>query len=1245
MVGRERERDTPSARSPNDADWDRNGRRVAHSATERGTPFRSRTAWDRMDPSSSSSTPRRNWDDPPRDRSRADSNWSYKPRPDFRQGRKVGRNDQRYHDFDRTGRTDRTDGRESNTFFESSSQASHGRSSRNTPSALDYSEPITNRSVPPRRGSRWDVGPLDEHESKKLTSPPAPRNEDVSHRNSYSAESAKRTDEMDVSNSTKSENDVSYDAKRDVADPTTSGTNKAEALNQRSSPRSTKEAESTSTDLSHVMHDTSTSLQADAQSPSETKASHTKPEGVTSDTQSGLSRDLSPLHHAPSEQLPTDSQQEQDMLSSSRPAHESAFHSDQAEFRTNDTATGIVTDDNEHNERSKSSPPLTAKAPTPSATGSSALSRSLKTSSGVEEDTIEREILATEQILQAAEHASHKVPNEDTEQAVHEQTISNPTTHTQIEADMNETATNAPEPNAISVVSVAKQVFAAGKPLSDQIQGIFLENQRQVQLNEATSTALALTCAQTQLDDNKVPMEILEQDAQERRDAREAKESILRAEYRRMHTAWNRYCRHLDRVYERRKEQRRAMSGATQDDDNQAASTPALFGTPTPARGSRRGVSGSGDAVRSEAEFLEILASLENAEMQDPSARAARTAATIPDMHVRVIGDPMLIDYDDGYVADFGKMYFSGFDPDVWSEEEREIFAKRYALYPKQFGQIARGLPHKTAQQCVVYYYLHKRLPGYDFKVFGTKGRERKRKGRRPKKAKGSALMADIAAGSEAQRDPEELAESDKVNKRRNEEDANVIQQEPSAISPSNNSKRARLEPSRKVSPTSIISKTDPNSSVEDAAAGLSQLAQASEPRPTPAPQWETDRELAAAEALEALAGTTPSSNKKRVRKPKKEEDSSDARGRSRGPHWSMTERAEFLRLLALHGKDWVALAASFPSKTAAQTRNFFARHANESSHFQAAVNLAVNNAQLPLEERSNSAVKSVNDWYNTLSEDVQSSIDGWPADLASFTEVDAAKSLSVSHDDDETDDEANGSESLTAATPGQEAPGSIQGRSMRSPFVQYRSAGASSSLAHSGPQRASIPTPAYSARYEPGASSTRSTPQTSPTAMPSARGMPDGIAYGYPTNTYAQTYREGYDRYSMFAYPGAYRPEYAAHRDERPYEPVYSENSSERRLPQAYESSSHNPNTQTGPIYPPLSRSQSPMRSRSPISLRPSSAERKQGPYPRANYLQTHAESQERPDAYYEAPRPIRRSPYPQGPNYGYFTSPRPDH
>ena len=240
----------------------------------------------------------------------------------------------------------------------------------------------------------------------------------------------------------------------------------------------------------------------------------------------------------------------------------------------------------------------------------------------------------------------------------------------------------------------------------------------------------------------------------------------LKKQYRSINEDWKLHCSRLDRSAERREMLRRPPV-------NTPAGTPGAFGVEdsssgggagggggllgvslTTGRANRRsaqagGFAGFGDAVRSEAEFLEILASLENADMQDPNMRAARTTATAPDMYIDPDSDHLVkLRYDDvnGFVADPIAYYFDDFDPDVWSEEEKAIFARRYALWPKQFGKIAQALPHKTPAQCVRYYYLNKKVPGNDFKALAAaRNRERKRKARvKPKKAKGSALMADL---------------------------------------------------------------------------------------------------------------------------------------------------------------------------------------------------------------------------------------------------------------------------------------------------------------------------------------------------------------------------------------------------------------------------------------------------------------------------------------------------------------------
>ncbi|WFD33085.1 DNA-binding protein snt1 [Malassezia sp. CBS 17886] len=514
-----------------------------------------------------------------------------------------------------------------------------------------------------------------------------------------------------------------------------------------------------------------------------------------------------------------------------------------------------------------------------------------------------------------------------------------------------------------------------------------------------------------------------------------SKIAFLRDEYRAQYRAWLKYCERLGQVYERREQQRHASQTGAGDGDappaNGSVLAPALATPASTSRTHRRGAGPTGfsDTVRSEAEFLEILASLENAEMQDPVARAARTAATIPDMVLRADRDEARTrvrawDDDNGYMADSMKTYFGGFDPDVWSEEETATFARHFAQHPKQFGRIAAALPHKTMQQCVAYYYLHKHQDGCRFKELGAaRSRERKRKAKPRKKAKGSALLTDLASSAIDDADTDdrptdaETPAAPKTAKRGRSEDHGAAVPMSGAVE----TPRPRTTSAKRAkSAARSVRRADSGDDVEPD----DDVPHDSYPAPpSDAQQTEMARDLAAAEALEALAGIATPTRDAQEKKPRAraggaKKSARDGRGeevksRSRGPHWSMTERAQFLRLLALHGKDWTALAAALPPKTAAQTRNFFARHASESTHFQSAAALAVQNAALPWEQRVKAAVAFVNAWYMALPDDAKSTIAGWPVDVAeshaAFLPQCAVVPADMSADDDETDDEDAG--------------------------------------------------------------------------------------------------------------------------------------------------------------------------------------------------------------------------------------------
>lgn len=499
-------------------------------------------------------------------------------------------------------------------------------------------------------------------------------------------------------------------------------------------------------------------------------------------------------------------------------------------------------------------------------------------------------------------------------------------------------------------------------PLTEQhVQQLMRENRDIVQsLREPASLAeTKAAAAPIQADPDAVHDHIHAQ-VQARERAYQAKLQALRAEYRAKHKAWTEYCHKLDQMYEQR-----AQRGASAAEEGPMAGS-SVLATPASRSFRRGGVGGGfGDVVRSEAEFQEILASLENAEMQDPAVRAARTSATVPDMDLR---EPRVLDNDNGYVADPVHFYFHCFDPDVWSEEEKAIFARRYVLYPKQFGRIAEKLPHKTAKQCVAFYYLHKHLEGYKALLHARHRERRKKSKSRPSKSKGSALMADIAAT-----DPE-LADDDKhaTPKRR-----------PDEAPPK--PKRAKAPPKPK--------------------------RESESERPAAETETASERDLAAAEALEALAGLAAPARPESKKRKARSKDGEEPKSRSRGPHWSMTERAEFLRLLATYGKDWHALSASFPAKTPAQTRNFFARHASESEHFQEAAALAQKHAQMSWDDKAQAALAFVQQWYESLPDGaVKASITGWPAPghppPPPPKEPGSPVQEPVPADDDETDEE-----------------------------------------------------------------------------------------------------------------------------------------------------------------------------------------------------------------------------------------------
>lgn len=213
------------------------------------------------------------------------------------------------------------------------------------------------------------------------------------------------------------------------------------------------------------------------------------------------------------------------------------------------------------------------------------------------------------------------------------------------------------------------------------------------------------------------------------RDERRGQKMVqLRRQYKARNEDWNAHCRRLDRIKDKVHRRQPTATPSAPSIDQSGLPFYAELVTPGPSivgggRANRRNAN-YGDAVRSEAEFLEILASLETADMHDPDIRATRTAAVVPDI---VIDDSerrdlLVLEDDRRRVSNPVEFYDLRAPLDVWTEEEVQIFCKRFSQHPKQFGKIAADLPEKSTAQAVLFYYRMKNTIGESSSTLGHMG-------------------------------------------------------------------------------------------------------------------------------------------------------------------------------------------------------------------------------------------------------------------------------------------------------------------------------------------------------------------------------------------------------------------------------------------------------------------------------------------------------------------------------------------
>jgi hypothetical protein len=203
----------------------------------------------------------------------------------------------------------------------------------------------------------------------------------------------------------------------------------------------------------------------------------------------------------------------------------------------------------------------------------------------------------------------------------------------------------------------------------------------------------------------------------------ELKVERLQREYAKLDKEWD---SHKSRITAQNEEVTRQLD---------AISNPATAQEPKPGgRKTRRGFVEQDHELMGfrdgdEEALAKALKAIEQMMESDPTQRALKTEAIVPDMEL----DPdiwrLAYNDDNSLVLDPITFYEhgKGEKPGEWTDDEERKFRKLYAAYPKQFGDIAKGLPGKTAAQCVKHYYLTKKKR--PFKEGASKNAQRQASG------------------------------------------------------------------------------------------------------------------------------------------------------------------------------------------------------------------------------------------------------------------------------------------------------------------------------------------------------------------------------------------------------------------------------------------------------------------------------------------------------------------------------------
>lgn len=341
-----------------------------------------------------------------------------------------------------------------------------------------------------------------------------------------------------------------------------------------------------------------------------------------------------------------------------------------------------------------------------------------------------------------------------------------------------------------------------------------------------------------------------------------------------------------------------------------------------------------GDSVRTEAEFMEILASLEQERERDPLIRAQYGAALIPDMMMDPVEKYSLTRKmnSNNLIKDkneWAKRILT--DPiDTFTEAEHNKFCELYTLHPKKFGKISHDMGGlRTSEECVLHYYKTKKSTNYK-QMIANKNKRSKKKAQK-KKSKDSKSRNETTTPDTSNVEPE----------------STTIAKNDETINSSNNNKRkASFDEGAAIKLRKVVVTNEPNAT--DSAIIETEIETETEATKTVETSRETEdpkieESSKEAEILDTSAAQTvrhsdafehrseDSFDDKKSKKAKKKDDEKH----HISSYWSVQDINKFPELLQSYGSDWEQIANRMDTKTSTMVKNYYQRGLVEHPEWQ----------------------------------------------------------------------------------------------------------------------------------------------------------------------------------------------------------------------------------------------------------------------------------------------------------------------